>query len=284
MPMWDQETGEVDEWRDTRGPHGWGQLNVAGRELLNFLSLNEATVCNTWFRRKSIYKHTWQHPKSKKWHCIDFAIMQKRDLKKCLDSSVKRGAECNTDHNLLRTKLRLPRLYQPKRKTASQNRFDVSKLLGSCVDENGESTVWGHFQELVSDTVKETWKADSSLEDKWNTLKTALVDAAKTTIGYEKRKHPDWFRESMNVLEPLFQKRNQLYLRWLGSSLSSDKEMFSKARSEARRAVRDAKNKWFVNKAEEVQKVRFGGKRVWRCIKGYAARTERTSAIKADYS
>ena len=120
---------------------------------------------------------------------------------------------------------------------------------------------------LVRDIVKRTWKPDSALEEKWNTLKTALVDAAKTTIGFEKRRYPDWFRENMNVLEPLFYKRNQQYLKWLGSGSSSDKVKFSKARSEARRAVRDVKNRWFMDKAEEAQKVRFGGKKVWQCIR-----------------
>ena len=79
---------------------------------------------------------------------------------------------------------------------------------------------------LVNDTVKNTWKTDSA-EEKWKTLKTVLVDAI---VGFEKRKHSDWFRESVDVLEPLFQKRNQLYLRWLRSGLNSDKERFSKAR------------------------------------------------------
>ena len=36
-----------DEWWDERSPHGLGILNEAGRELLSFLSVNEATVCNT---------------------------------------------------------------------------------------------------------------------------------------------------------------------------------------------------------------------------------------------
>ena len=44
-----------------RGPHGYGELNDAGRELLIFLSVNEATVCNTWFEMKAIHKRTWQH-------------------------------------------------------------------------------------------------------------------------------------------------------------------------------------------------------------------------------
>ena len=48
--------------------------NHWGKDFLHLLSLNEATVCNKWFKKKDIYKCTWQHPKSKKWHCIDHCI------------------------------------------------------------------------------------------------------------------------------------------------------------------------------------------------------------------
>ena len=101
---------EEDQWENIRGPHGFGEVNDAGKELLHILSLNEATVCNTWFQKKDIYKGTWQHPKSKKWHCIDYAIVRTRDKRRCLDASVNRGAECNTDHQLLRIKMRLSKL------------------------------------------------------------------------------------------------------------------------------------------------------------------------------
>ena len=45
---------EEDQWENNRGPHGFGETNNAGKELLHFLSLNEATVCNTWFQKKAI--------------------------------------------------------------------------------------------------------------------------------------------------------------------------------------------------------------------------------------
>lgn len=93
-----------DMWEHTQGPHGFAEANDAGKELLTFLSLNEATICNTWFTKRDIHKQMWQHPKSKKWHCIDFAIVRQRDRRRCLDTSVKRGAECHTDHQLLRIK------------------------------------------------------------------------------------------------------------------------------------------------------------------------------------
>ena len=40
-------TNVVAEWEHVRGPHGYGEVNEAGKDLLTILSLNEATICNT---------------------------------------------------------------------------------------------------------------------------------------------------------------------------------------------------------------------------------------------
>ena len=97
--------GVEDDWWCESGPYGYRDLNEAGLELLSFLSTNGATVCNSWFKKKEIKKQTWQHPKSKKWHCIDYVIMRQAHRRKCLDVSVMRGADCNTDHRLVHAKL-----------------------------------------------------------------------------------------------------------------------------------------------------------------------------------
>ena len=60
------------------GLHGVGKVNEAGQELLSFCALNRLAVMNTYFEIKSIYKHTWQHPGSKKWHCIDYVTMRQK--------------------------------------------------------------------------------------------------------------------------------------------------------------------------------------------------------------
>ena len=60
----------------------------------------------------------------------------------------------------------------------------------------------------------------------------------------------------MEFLELLLQKRNNLYIKWLGTSNALDHHMFVEARRKARLAARTAKNKWFVAKAEEAQKRR----------------------------
>ena len=47
-----------DQWTNVGGPHGFGALNDAGKEFLSFLSVNEATLCNTWFMKRGIQKGT----------------------------------------------------------------------------------------------------------------------------------------------------------------------------------------------------------------------------------
>ena len=184
---------EDDQWERMIGPHGFGELNDAGKELLHFLSLNNATIklCNTWFQKKNIYKGTWQHPKSKKWHCIDYAIDGVKDRQRCLDAGVKRGAECNTDHQLLRMKLRMFKLYNKTSPTPRPTtRFDVSKLAGPIVDENGEDTPRGVFQDLASKLAQEQWTDDGTVNEKWTTICAALVGVAKATLGERKRNDP----------------------------------------------------------------------------------------------
>ena len=61
--------------RNVLGPHAYGLVNDAGRELLSFLLCHEVAVCN------KIHKQTWQHPKSKQWSCIDYVMMSQRDRK-----------------------------------------------------------------------------------------------------------------------------------------------------------------------------------------------------------
>ena len=95
------------QWSKIRGRHGCGITNNAEKELLGFLSIQQATICNTWFRKKEIHGVTWQHPKSKQRSCIDYVIMRASDRSKCTDITVKRGAECNADNQFLRVSVRM---------------------------------------------------------------------------------------------------------------------------------------------------------------------------------
>ena len=141
---------EYNLWSSVRGPHGYGVSNDAGEELLTFLAAHEATVVNTWFEKKSIYKQTWQHPKSKHWYYIDYAIMHQKDWSRCLNAKVKRSAGCNTNHQLLTVTIKLSvACHHSKAPSAAQMRmFDVSKL--SLCERDGDFSKRMAFQQVVT--------------------------------------------------------------------------------------------------------------------------------------
>ena len=91
--------------------------------------------------------------------------------------------------------------------------------------------------------------------------------SSEDVLGTITRRQPDWFQESLGQLRPFLDCRNEAYARWLGSGMQIDLTQFREARGEARRAVWKAKNAWFPEKAEEVEREWFIGKKVWKCIR-----------------
>ncbi len=137
-----------DSWSGVRGSHGVGRMNGNGEGLLSWCAQNSLAVMNTMFPKKRIHQYTWQHPGSKKWHCIDYVVMRQSQRSFCCDVSVLRSADCWTDHKLLHAQLRV-RCALKKVKVTTRKRFDVSSLR--------EERVCGKYVERVCDLVESKW-------------------------------------------------------------------------------------------------------------------------------
>ena len=95
---------ENDKWPLVMGKHGIGKCNYNGELLLALCSEFELIVTNTMFKQKEECKTIWMHPRSRHWHMIDFIITRCRDKMDIHSTRVMRGANCWTDHQMLRKK------------------------------------------------------------------------------------------------------------------------------------------------------------------------------------
>ena len=91
------------KWPGVLGPHGIGYCNSNGELLLDLCSENDLVVTNTLFKQKEQQKTTWMQPHSKHWHLLDYVITKRKDLNDVLNTRVMRGADCSTDHQMLRS-------------------------------------------------------------------------------------------------------------------------------------------------------------------------------------
>ena len=78
-----------ETWSDIIGQHGLGQENDQGIMLLELCARFGLTITNTIFSHQDIHKGTWMHPRSKRWHMIDYVIVRqhyKADLTDARDA------------------------------------------------------------------------------------------------------------------------------------------------------------------------------------------------------
>ena len=165
--------------------------------------------------------------------------MNQRHRKYCVDVSVRRGAFCNTDHNLVCTKLLFGRkCYHgvSEKRSHRVKHYDVGKL--SC-----QNSTAINYMEAVLDQFDKSWVDDGTLDEKWQVLQNALTPAAKGLLGISPRNQPDWFADTLGHLLPMLILCNEAYSKWVGTGAPTNLIKFRKARGEARQAITAAKNK-----------------------------------------
>jgi len=123
------------------------------------------TLCPL-FILSSFSKFTWGHPRSESWHQLDHVLVKREHLKEVTHCRSLHSADCDTDHCLLRCKLRMvpskfhyarpkptPRLdisatYAP----ASHHAFQ--ELLASSFDSSPPhadiTPAWQHFHSVTT--------------------------------------------------------------------------------------------------------------------------------------
>ncbi len=66
-------------------------------------------------------------PRYKHWHLLDYAIVRQKDRRDVLLTRAMRGAECSSDHNLIRSKMQLT-VRPPVRRQPPSKKLNYSIL------------------------------------------------------------------------------------------------------------------------------------------------------------
>ena len=116
-------------WSPAIGRFGRGNCNTNVERLLALCTKFQLAITNTFFNLPNHHYNYWQHPRSKRWHLLDYIITRRVHLSDVCITRAMRGAEFSTDHILIRSKIRLHLRTQNSR-TAPRPKpgLDVGKL------------------------------------------------------------------------------------------------------------------------------------------------------------
>ena len=178
---------------------------------------------------------------------LDYIITRHQDLSEILDTRAMRGADCWTDHVLLRCKARFA-VHKPVRKKPSciKRKFDVSRLKCTGIQSELQEKLCELLPALPVDT--------DTAEHAWTVFRDAVLSAAETALGFCKRKHQDWFDQTDQDILTLIDAKRSAHAAWLSDKNSASKHAhFKQLRGQVQSHTRELKNAWWADKATEVQ-------------------------------
>jgi hypothetical protein len=143
------KVGRENIFKPTIGNESLHEIsNDNGVRIVNFAT-SKNLVKSTMFPHRKIHKYTWTSPEGNTHNQIDHVLIDRRRHSSILDDRSFRGADCDTDHYLVVSKVR-ERLALRKRaaQKIDTERFNVKKLNEGDVKEQYQVTIRNKFAAL----------------------------------------------------------------------------------------------------------------------------------------
>ena len=118
-------------WPRCIGRFGVGRLNDNGQRLLELCSLHEMCISNTFFATKPCHRVSWRHPRSRHWHQLDLIITRRHSLNSVLITRTYHSADCDTNHSMVASKVRLQPKQIHRSKTKGRPRLNTTNTSNS---------------------------------------------------------------------------------------------------------------------------------------------------------
>ena len=149
----------------------------------------------------------WKHPATKQSHMIDYIVMWADRCSFYTDVQVMRGANCWSDHSMVRAKVRIhfPRL----RKTPARTLPIAVHALW--LGRNREA----HQQKITEHLSKWPLDPEQSIEKNWKTLKSCITSAGEESVDHGRKRQAYWFLDAADTLQPLLYEKNVAQERFL---------------------------------------------------------------------
>ncbi|KAK4325144.1 hypothetical protein Pmani_004298 [Petrolisthes manimaculis] len=218
-------------------------MNKNGQRLLELCSYQNLCITNTFFSTKPIHRVSWHHPRSRHWHQLDLIITCRSSLNSVLTTRSFHSADCDTDHSLVSSKVRIQPKRIPRSKQKRQPLINTARTVMPDLCERFACSI----EEALRDCPK------SGAEERWHYIRDAIHTSAMDTFGKRERQNPDWFEAGIAELKPALSAKRTALLDYKREPSKKTLAAFRNARNDAQRIARRCANNYWLNLCQNIQ-------------------------------
>ena len=234
---------DYKSWPTCIGQFGIGKMNENGQRLLEFCTINNLSITNTFYNGKACHKNSWRHPRSGHWHLLDYIIVRRNNLNNIKTTRSYRSADCNTDHLLIMAKMKITMRPTHREKKPKTPRVNIRNTQSETLQDRFETEFNKRCKELV----------DEHPDKMWDTLRTAIIDSAVEVFGTGRFSNQDWIEANFTILEPLLEQKREALVTHNRYPSQNSLNKLKAAKSRLQRELRKCANKYWEDLCEEIQ-------------------------------
>lgn len=212
--------------------------NDNGVRLVDFAASRNMIVGSTRYQHKISHKVTWTSPNGKHSQ-IDHILIDARHASNILDVRSLRGANADSDHNLVRAKIRARISCDAKRNPVlKQTKYNTAKLQEEDIRERYACKISHSIGEIKT-------YGNNDIDDDWNACKIVIQEAATEVIGLRpKPATNEWFDDECRAVTNI---KNEVYKKMLSRPATRTVREEYRLRRKQEKAVHKRKKRDFEN-------------------------------------
>ena len=272
---WNTKVGKdaCKNWKYTCGLYSNNETNERGLRLLEFASLNDLKLANTFGPHKASRRWAWHSPNGKHHNQIDY-IMIKRRFQTSVNIAKTTsfpGADTGSDHDLVMMTFKL-HLKKASKQGHSRIRFDLEKLKDPEVAEKFKAMIGGKFAPLTLLDAD-----DVNMDDLINKFNVAVTETANETLGKYRHHKQSWVIP--NILH-LCNKRRELKK---DKFTTEGAKQYKAVNQQIKKGMVKARETWIEERCQEIDDSlgKNNNKKAYRLVKDLTSSKQgRTTSIQ----
>ncbi|XP_073976796.1 uncharacterized protein [Rhodnius prolixus] len=252
------QVGKESFTRTVAGTHSLHDLtNENGMHLCQFAEANDMIIKSTFFPHRKIHTATWKAPNGSLTQ-IDHVLISRRHSSSIIDVRSARGPNCDSDHILVKIKLRQRLAKVAQGQSHLRKRWNLQKFKDPEKLEEFrvvcDNKVRNELRQGKDENRFENDDGDQRIQRNWNIIKKAIHEAADEVIGEEvRRKNADWFDDECREA---LKKRNEYRLSMMQRNTRQSTSDYNRYRARAKKIIRSKKRALLRKEVEQIEEMR----------------------------